>query len=61
MNSKEVVKLAEQNGWVIKSQNGSHIKLVHKDSEKPAVIPFHGVKEIPKGTLNSILKQLGLK
>jgi len=61
MNSKEIVKLAQQNGWEIKTQNGSHVKLIHKDFEKPAIIPFHGTKEIPKGTLNSILKQLGLK
>ena len=61
MNSKEVLKLAYENGWKKKGQRGSHIKLVHKDYEKPAIIPYHGTKEIPPGTLNSILKQLGLK
>lgn len=61
MNAKEVLKLAQDNGWQIKSQRGSHIKLIHKDFEKTAIIPYHGTKEIPKGTLNSILKQLGLK
>ncbi|OCL28651.1 toxin HicA [Orenia metallireducens] len=61
MNSKEMLKLALKNGWEIKSQKGSHIKLIHKDFPKPAIIPYHGKKEIPKGTLNSILKQLGLK
>lgn len=38
-----------------KNTKGSHIKLVHKDFEKPAIIPYHGSKEIPIGTLNSIL------
>ncbi len=61
MNSKEIVKLAKENGWEIKSQRGSHVKMIHKDYEKPAIIPYHGTKEIGKGTLNSIFKQLGLK
>ena len=61
MNSKEIIKLAKENGWEIKSQKGSHVKMIHKNYEKPAIIPYHGTKEIGKGTLNSILKQLGLK
>lgn len=61
MNSKEILKLALKNGWVIKSQRGSHIKLIHRDFEKPVIIPYHGSKEIPKGTLNTILKRLRLK
>lgn len=61
MNAKELLKIARDNDWHIKSQNGSHIKLIHKDFEKPVILPFHGKKEIPKGTANSILKQLGLK
>lgn len=61
MTSKEIIKLAQDNGWEIKTQRGSHIKLIHKDFPKPVIIPYHGTKEIPRGTLNSILKQLGLK
>ena len=61
MNSKEVLKLALKSGWVIKSQRGSHIKLIHKDFYKPVIIPYHGKKELPKGTLNIILKRLGFK
>lgn len=61
MTSKEIIKLAQDKGWKIKTQRGSHIKLIHKDFPKPVIIPYHGTKEIPRGTLNSILKQLGLK
>jgi len=53
--------LAQDKGWKIKTQRGSHVKLIHKDFPKPVIIPYHGTKEIPKGTLNVILKQLGLK
>ncbi|OBR94244.1 MULTISPECIES: type II toxin-antitoxin system HicA family toxin [Clostridium] len=61
MTSKEIIKLAEDKSWEIKKQRGSHIKLIHKDLPKQVIIPYHGTKEVPKGTLNSILKQLGLK
>jgi len=61
MNAKEVVKLAQKNGWIEKSQKGSHIKMVHKDKDKHVIIPYHGSKDIPKGTLHEILKDLDLK
>ena len=61
MNAKEVVSLAKKRGWEEKNQKGSHIKMVHKDREKPVIIPYHGAKDIPIGTLHSILKDLGLK
>ncbi|MCL2234831.1 MAG: type II toxin-antitoxin system HicA family toxin [Defluviitaleaceae bacterium] len=61
MSSKDLVKLAKRHGWLEKSQKGSHIKMVHPDREKPIIIPWHGSKDIAVGTLNSILKDLGLK
>nr|UWF89293.1 MAG: toxin [Bacteriophage sp.] len=60
MTTKEILKLAYKNGWEFKSQRGSHIKLVHTETNKTAIIPNHA-GDIKKGTLNSILKQLGLK
>lgn len=60
MNAKELLKLAKEKGWQVKSQRGSHIKLINKEG-KTTIIPFHGNKDIPIGTANQILKQLGLK
>ncbi|MDU4862638.1 MAG: type II toxin-antitoxin system HicA family toxin [Terrisporobacter othiniensis] len=60
MTAKEILKIAYKNGWELKSQQGSHIKLVHKETNKIAIIPNHK-GDIKKGTLNSIFKQLGLK
>lgn len=61
MNSKQVLKLAKEKGWIVKSQKGSHIKLLNEETNKICIVPYHGTKEIPPGTLNNILKQLGLK
>lgn len=61
MNAKEILKKATKNGWEVKSQRGSHMKLIHRHKEQTVIIPNHGAKDIPIGTANKILKQLGLK
>lgn len=61
MNAKEVIKKAKEKGWEIKSQSGSHVKLIHKELNKTEIVPLHGAKDIPTGTLHKILKNLGLK
>lgn len=51
--------MLQDNGFVLKSQKGSHIKF-EKDG-KTVVVPDHGKKGIEKGTYYSILRQAGLK
>ncbi|MET4081867.1 putative RNA binding protein YcfA (HicA-like mRNA interferase family) [Pedobacter sp. UYP30] len=55
-----MLKLLKQDGWEEKSQKGSHVQLVHPSKLGKVALPAHG-SDIPKGTLNSILKQAGLK
>jgi len=52
---------AKKEGWYFVRQTGSHAIYKHDQIPGIAVIPFHGSKELPKGTLNSILKKTGLK
>ncbi len=59
MDAKEVLKILKQNGFELKSQRGSHKKLI-KD-EKTVIVPDHGKDEIPIGTLKNIEKQSGIK
>ena len=61
MNAKQAEKLVKQKGWFFVRQNGSHMIYKHKDFKGIVVIPFHGKKDLTKGTLNSILKQAKLK
>jgi len=59
---RDVVKLIEQDGWVMVSQKGSHQKYKHPAKKGRIIVPFtRGGKDVPPGTLNSILKQAGLK
>ena len=56
----EMERLILADGWVFKSQTGSHRHYIHPAKPGNVTIPFHS-KELPKGTENSILKQAGLK
>jgi len=59
VNGKVLIKLLKSNGWVLDRVSGSH-HILKKDS-KTIVVPVHGTKDIKIGTLNSILKEAGLK
>ncbi len=59
MSGKDLIKLLKSNGWVLDRISGSH-HIMKKDT-KTIVVPIHGKKDIKVGTLNSILKEAGLK
>jgi len=59
MNAKELLKILKANGFEKVSQKGSHLKL--SNGERITIVPVHGTKDIPLGTLKSIEKQTGLK
>jgi len=50
-----------KHGWVLKAQKGSHKQFIHPEKPGKVTVADHGKKDIPPGTLNSILKQAGLK
>lgn len=60
MKPREMEKLILADGWVFKSQEGSHRNYVHPVKPGKVTIPFHA-KEIPRGTENSIRRQAGFK
>ena len=59
MKPRELIKLLESNDFVFVRQSGSHA-IYRKAGHKIIVVPVHS-KDIPTGTLNSILKDAGLK
>ncbi len=60
MTAKELIKKVEQDGWYFVRQNGSHKIYQHPTKEGNVIIPFHGSKDLKKGTLKQILKDAGL-
>ncbi|MBL1225382.1 type II toxin-antitoxin system HicA family toxin [Enterococcus sp. BWR-S5] len=60
MNSKEVIKIIEADGWQLKNVKGSHHHYRHPSKKGKVTVP-HPKKDLPIGTANSILRQAGLK
>jgi predicted RNA binding protein YcfA (HicA-like mRNA interferase family) len=60
MTAKEAEKIIKKDGWFLDNVDGSHHHYKHRKKRGKVTIPFHA-GDIPKGTMNSILKQAGLK
>lgn len=60
LTSKEVIKILIQKGFVLDRSKGSHQIWLHPKNKNRAVVPMHS-KDLPKGTLMSILKQAGIR
>lgn len=60
MNSRDVIKALEAEGWTLKRVTGSHHHFMHP--AKPGVVTVpHPKKDLPLGTLRSIERQAGLR
>lgn len=61
MKVKEAIRTIEEDGWYLKRIRGSHRQ--YKHPEKPGLVTVPGklADDLPAGTLNSILRQAGLK
>jgi predicted RNA binding protein YcfA (HicA-like mRNA interferase family) len=60
INSKQVIKLLETDGWFLTRVRGSHHQFKHPS--KPGLVTVkHPDSDIPAGTLNNIRKQAGWK
>ncbi|MBX3728637.1 MAG: type II toxin-antitoxin system HicA family toxin [Candidatus Sumerlaeia bacterium] len=61
MKVLDLIRLLEKDGWVLARQRGSHRQLKHP--AKPGLVTIAGKAsdDLAPGTLNSILKQAGLK
>lgn len=60
MTSQEAIRLIQEDGWYLVAVKGSHHQFKHPNKAGRVTIP-HPRKGLPPGTLNSILKQAGLK
>ena len=61
MKVKDIIKMLEDDGWYLVRTKGSHRQYKHFTKKDLVTIAGHVSDEMVKGTLNSILKQAGLK
>lgn len=61
MKVRDVIKLVERDGWRIVRVKGSHRHYQHPTKHGIVTIAGHSGGDMKAGTLNSVLKQAGLK
>jgi predicted RNA binding protein YcfA (HicA-like mRNA interferase family) len=58
---REAIRMLEQDGWALVATRGSHRQYKHPDKAGRVTVAGKPSDDLPPGTLNSILKQAGLK
>jgi predicted RNA binding protein YcfA (HicA-like mRNA interferase family) len=58
---REVTKLLESDGWQNVRTKGSHRQFKHPVKKGLVTLAGHPSEDLAPGTLNSVLKQAGLK
>lgn len=61
LSANDFIKIIRSEGFVFDRQaKGSHELWFNPETHKRVVVPNHGSKDIPKPTLNKMIKQSGL-
>jgi len=61
MKIREVIKLLEADGWYLVATRGSHQQFKHATKPGRVTVAGRPSDDLASGTLNSLLKQAGLK
>jgi predicted RNA binding protein YcfA (HicA-like mRNA interferase family) len=61
MKVRDVLRLLAADGWYLARTRGSHAQYKHPTKPGLVTVAGGGSDELAPGTLNSILKQAGLK
>jgi len=60
ISTRKLIQLLRKNGFVLTRQSGSHAVFKNEAKKKKITVPIHS-KNIPTGTLHSILKDASLE
>jgi predicted RNA binding protein YcfA (HicA-like mRNA interferase family) len=61
MKVGEVLRLLQADGWLLIATRGSHRQFKHASKPARVTVPGKPSEDLAPGTLNSVLKQAGLK
>jgi predicted RNA binding protein YcfA (HicA-like mRNA interferase family) len=61
MKVSEVLRMLAEDGWYLVATRGSHRQFKHPSKSGRVTVPGKPSNDLAQGTLNSILKQSGLK
>jgi len=60
LRSEEIIRVLNRNGFGLISQRGSHQKWRNPDTGKQVIVPHHKGKQLPLGTMKSIIEGSGI-
>lgn len=61
MKVRQLIKLIQDDGWYLVRTRGSHRQFKHPTKLGTVTVSGNMGLDVPKGRLNSVLKQAGLK
>lgn len=61
MKFREIEAIIKKDGWYYSYTKGSHYFYIHPTKPGKVTIPYYAGKDLKTRTVNSILKQAGLK
>lgn len=61
MKVSEVLRMLQDDGWMLVATRGSHRQFKHPSKAGRVTVPGKPSDDLAPGTLNSVLKQAGLK
>lgn len=61
MKVRDILKLMERDGWVLKNQEGSHRHFVHPTKAGKVTVAGKPGDDAPVGTAKAIMKQAGIR
>ena len=60
LTASEVGRVLRRHGFEMVSQRGSHQKWRHPDTGNQVIVAYHRGRQLPLGTINSIIEGSGL-
>jgi predicted RNA binding protein YcfA (HicA-like mRNA interferase family) len=60
LKAQNVTKIIRRHAFVLVSQRGSHQKWRNPHAGKQVIVPYHKGKQLPLGTLTSIIEGSGI-
>lgn len=60
MSSRDLLRILREDGWFEVATRGSHVQLKHPVKSGRVTLP-HPKKDLPLGTVRSVLRQAGLE
>jgi len=60
LTPKKLIKILKRHGFYLDHSTGSHKVYYHPETKRRLTVHFHR-KDLPKGTLMSMLKQAGIE